>query len=116
MEEGALGLEEVGFWECFEEFGNGGVGVGGGLVEGLVGVEVEEDGEEVGREFRGDCAELQIVSSYNRGDAGLLTASTLVRRSRSSVQALQIKGLRCTLLIKYSLASSMLLLLARITP
>lgn len=38
------------------------MGVGGGLVEGLVGVEVEEDGEEVGREFGGDSAELEIVS------------------------------------------------------
>ena len=64
MEEGALGLEEVGFWECFEEFGDGGVGVGGGLVEGLVGVEVEEDGEEVRREFGGDCAELFGFVSY----------------------------------------------------
>lgn len=38
------------------------MGVGRGLVEGLVGVDVEEDREEVVRELGGDGAELGIVS------------------------------------------------------
>ncbi len=92
------------------------MGLGRGLVEGLVGVNVEEDREEVLRELGNDGAELGIVSFDLSIGVSRLTASTLVRRSRSSIQALQMNGFRWTLLIRYSLASSLLLLLARTTP